>query len=149
MRRGGPTKTPPSEKKARGTYQPCRDDGAVEIVPEGCVITMRDPPTQPDWLTEEGKEVWLDDVGRVCATRLVTEADSTMFATYCNMQGAAIMAWRSGGVPPPTHLAETRKMAEQFGLMGRKSRVVQGVKDNGATENPFARNGRKPITVQA
>ena len=142
MRRG-PSKTPPADKRERGTFQPCRDDGVVEVLPEGCVVSPRDPPVAPDWLTEAGKEVWMDDVSRVCSTRLVTEMDSTLFATYCNMQGASMLAWRSGSVPPTTHVAETRKMAEQFGLFGRKSRVVQGVKNDGPTENPFARNSRK------
>lgn len=131
----GPKKSLPSEKRARGTYQPCRDAGVVEAVDE------RGMPQRPDWLTAEGEEVWLDDIGRVSSTRAVTESDSTMFANYCNLQGAIIQAWRSGAVPPAAHLMEARKMAEQFRILGAKSRLETS--GGQASTNPFARNGKK------
>lgn len=121
----------PSTKIVRGTYQPCRDAGKVELIEPDSL------PVQPDWLTEAGQEVWMDDIGRVADGRFVTERDTTMFANYCNLQGAINQAWRSGGVPPAAHLSEARKMAEQFGLFGAKSRIMVGQKD-GKTANPFA-----------
>ena len=130
----GPKRLPPSEKRARGTYQPCRDAHVVEIADgEGM-------PSTPDWLTTEGQEVWMDDMGRVSPGRLVTERDSTMFATYCNLQGAIIKAWRIGEVPPASHLMEARKMAEQFGIFGAKSRLKTADPAD-ANRSPFARNG--------
>lgn len=132
----GPKPELPSTKLARGTFQPCRDAGKVELVaPEAL-------PRRPDWLTAAGEEVWADDLGRVCEGRLVSERDSTMFANYCNLQGAINMAWRAGEVPPAAHLTEARKMAEQFGIFGGKSRV-QAKAGEGETGNPFARNGRR------
>ncbi|MBP2229653.1 hypothetical protein J2847_002952 [Azospirillum agricola] len=97
-------------------------------------------PSKPDWLTAAGEEVWIDDIGRVTPDRLATEKDSTMFATYCNIVGAMAEAWRAGSVPPAAHIMEARKMAEQFGIFGRKSRLKVGG-DGGKTTNPFARNG--------
>lgn len=133
----GPKPELPSTKEARGTLQPCRDGHKVEIIePESL-------PQRPDWLTAEGEEVWIDDLGRVSAGRLLSERDATMFAQYCNLQGAIIKTWRLGEVPPAAHLMEARKMAEQFGIFGAKSRL--GVKvDDGKKANPFARNGRRP-----
>jgi hypothetical protein len=126
----------PSVKAARGTFQPCRDAGKVEVIePVGRML-------QPDWLTAAGEEVWMDDIGRVSHGRLVTERDTTMFANYCNLQGAINMAWRAGEVPPAAHLMEARKMAEQFGIFGAKSRVKVG-DDGGQSSNPFTRNGRR------
>ena len=135
MKRG--TKpTLPSVKEARGTFQPYRDGNKVEIV------APHDLPIEPDWLTPHGSEVWIDEIGRVSASFFVTERDSTMFANYCNLQGAINQAWRAGEVPPAAHLMEARKMAEQFGIFGAKSRLT--IADPGKQSgNPFARNGRK------
>lgn len=132
----GPKPELPSQKLARGTLQPCRDAGKIELVEADTL------PQKPDWLTAAGEEVWLDDLGRVSVGRLVTERDSTMFANYCNLQGAINMAWGSGEVPPAAHLMEARKMAEQFGIFGAKSRMKVGG-DGGKSSNPFARNGRR------
>ena len=127
----------PSTKTARGTFRNDRDGSVVEIVDPGAL------PQQPTWLTDEGKLIWLDDIGRVSSTKLATENDSTIFANYCNLQGAIATAWRKGEVPPITALTEARRMAEQFGLFGRKSRVMAGGKEPGEIENPFRRNGRR------
>jgi len=126
----------PSTKEVRGTFQPCRDAVKVEVIEPDAL------PTRPDWLTASGDEVWLDDLGRVAAGRLASERDSTMFANFCNLQGAIVQAWRAGQVPPAAYLAEARKMAEQFGLFGARSRMLAAGSDSGAS-NPFARNGRR------
>lgn len=132
----GPKPKPPAVKKAQGSYQPSRGGDLVEIP------AVSDLPERPDWLTTAGEEVWMDDIQRVTVGSLVTARDSTVFATYCNLMGAIIETWRSGEVPPAAHLSEARKMAEQFGIFGRKSRLVA---DAGAEKtNPFTRNGSKP-----
>lgn len=130
----GPKAQLPSEKKAKGTYQPVRDSGRVEI------IEPMSTPRQPDWLTAEAQEVWLDDVGR---SKLVTESDSYLFANYCTLQGAIVKAIRSGGeMPPMAAFAEVRKMQELLGIAGARSRV--GVApDGGKAGNVFARNGSR------
>ncbi len=133
----GPKAELPSTKLARGTFQPCRDADRVEI------ITPDALPVQPDWLTEAGQQVWLDEIGRVASNRLASESDSVAFANYCNLQGAIAQAWRAGDVPPASMLMEARKMQEQFGLFGARSRVVKIQGGAAATSNPFARNGRR------
>jgi hypothetical protein len=128
--------TLPSVKAARGTLEPHRDANRIEIA------SPRDLPIEPTWLTSAGREVWLDEIGRVSAGFFVTEHDSTMFGNYCNLQGAINLAWMSGEVPPAAHLMEARKMAEQFGIFGAKSRLQ--IADPGKkSANPFTRNGRK------
>jgi hypothetical protein len=132
--KGGRKATPPSIHIAQGTYQPCRHAGTVEIVEPDSL------PRQPDWLTDAGRQIWLDDIGRVSSTRLVSESDSTAFANYCNLQGAITLAWQSGQVPPTTALAEVRKMQELFGLGGAKSRLKAA--NGGKTSNPFSALGK-------
>lgn len=133
----GPKPLTPAEKEARGTVQPVRDRDRVQIVEPAAM------PVMPDWLTAEGQEVWLDDLGRVQANRLVTERDSTAFGNYCNLQGMIVRCWRAGKEAPPiTALAEARKMMELFGISGAKSRV--SIKPTGSDGgNPFARNGKR------
>lgn len=141
--RPGPKAALPAEKKARGTYRNDRDGGSMTIVEPTAL------PSQPDWLTPAGEEVWQDDVGRVANGSLVTERDSNAFANYCNLQGAIVMAWRANEVPPAAHLKEARLLAEMFGLAGAKSRVTKGVPDAGKNSNPFARNGGRGARVGA
>jgi hypothetical protein len=126
----------PSTKADRGTFRPSRDASRVEV------IAADAPPQRPEWLTAAGELVWLDDLPRVLSNRQAAELDSTMFAQYCNLQGAINAAWTGGAAPPPAaYLTEARRMAEQFGLFGAKSRIrtADGPKDN----NPFSRNGRR------
>ena len=132
----GPKAEMPSVKLTRGTFRPSRDAVRVELIEPGAL------PIQPEWLTEAGREIWHDDVGRVSTHRLVSESDSSLFATYCNLLGACTAAWKLGGVPPAAHLMEVRKLAEIFGIAGGKSRVKAGG-DGPKASNPFARNGRR------
>lgn len=131
----GPKPTLPSEKIVRGTWRNDRDGGVAEIIEPAAL------PLQPDWLTPEGEVIWQDDIGRVAAGRLVSERDSTLFATYCNLAGANGLAWRAGEVPPAAHITALRQLAELFGLAGAKSRLVSGEAPKSA--NPFARNGKR------
>lgn len=136
MKRGRKSELP-STKLARGTLQKCRDSGRVEV------IEREQLPLQPDWLTPEGQDVWLEDLGRVATHSLVSELDSTVFGNYCNLQGAINKAWRLGEVPPAAYIMEARKMAEQFGIFGAKSRMKVGSGGSGGTGNPFAKNGKR------
>ncbi len=131
----GPKPLLPSEKEARGTLQPVRDSHKVEIVEPSSM------PQMPDWLSAEAQEIWLDDIGRVTASRLVTERDTSAFANYCSLQASIVKCWKAGEVPPITALAEARKLQEIFGIAGARSRVQ--VRPEAGAGNPFARNGRR------
>lgn len=131
MQRGHKPETP-ATKRTRGTFRPVRDGHKCELV----VPTML--PQQPTWLTEAGQQEWLDNIPRVATGRIVTETDSALFATLCNLWGALGQAWQAGAVPPAAHLTEARRLAELLGLAGSKSRV--GTPPPGKPEdNPFLR----------
>lgn len=132
----GPKPDLPTERIARGTL-PRSAAPSVDLYEPNAM------PAQPDWLTAEGEEVWMDDIGRVTASRMATEKDSTQFANYCNLQGAINKAWREGECPPVAALTEARRMAEQFGIFGAKSRLQGGGSEEGKSKNPFSRNGRR------
>ena len=120
----------PSVRALRGSSRSHRDADKVEIIGPDM------PPVEPESLTEAGRSVWLDNIGRVAQTKLATELDSQMFANFCNLQGAINDAWRSNSVLLAAHMSEARKMAEQFGIFGAKSRVISGQKPD-VPGNPF------------
>ena len=122
-----------TEKTARGTFQPARDAQTVQILQPTAL------PQQPDWLTEEGKNVWLDNIGRVSSVHGAVEVDTDLFANFCNLQGANVMVWRTGQVPPITALMEARKMMEMLRIAGPSSRVVKVADGPKAAGNPFAK----------
>ena len=127
-----------SEKRERGTFEPGRHGD--RIAPDEDAGT----PQQPEWLSPFGKEVWLDNVDKVCKANSSAALDTDLLGNFCNLQGAVIAAWRSGGLPPITALVEVRRMMELLRIGGPSSRITKD--GNGpATSNPFAKFGkRKP-----
>jgi hypothetical protein len=75
----GPKPQLPAVKLEKGIFQPCCDGNRMELV------APDELPQKPDWLTAAGEEVWMDDIGRAAQMKLLSEADTTMFANYCNM----------------------------------------------------------------
>jgi len=125
---------PAGTKLARGTFQPCRDAGKVEIV------TVGDPPQMPDYLTPEAEIVWQETIGRVMAVG-ATEADSSILGRYCAMEALARETLSKGEPIPGTIMTALRQYEELLRIAGPKSRV--GVKQDGKSANPFSRNGRR------
>lgn len=124
----------PSEKQRRGTYRRDRDGAVVEVTAADAL------PIQPEWLTEAGRDAWLDNIGRVSSTGKATELDSALFGQFCNLLGAVNLAWAAGDVPPISALAELRRFGELFGLAGGSSRLgTSAVKK----DNPFLVNGAR------
>ncbi len=135
----GPKPESQQTKEHRGTNQPCRFNGQSMGVADPAAL-----PEKPDWLTAAGEVIWSDDINRVATNRMATANDSSMFATYCNLQGAIMLCWQSDEVPPAAHLVEARRLAEMFGLCGAKSRNVAGNGGGGGEKsNPFRKNGLK------
>lgn len=125
----GPKQQLPTVKALKGTLRNDRDGNRVEI------ITPDSLPVEPDFLTEGGRLVWLDNIGRIAQTKQATELDSEMVATWCNLQALIRATMINGEIPPAAYLSESRKIAEQLGLFGAKSRV--GTKANEPKKNPF------------
>ena len=125
----------PSLREEKGTLRPDRGDlNLVEL------SALGDTPKMPDFLTTAGEEVWQDNISRVSAIRLVSESDTELFGTFCNIAGANRMAWRANEVPPVSSIVEMRRLAEYFGICGAKSRVVKIDKSSaGPNGNPFNR----------
>jgi hypothetical protein len=133
---------PPSDKLARGTYQPVRDGLKTEIIVPG------NPPMMPDYLNAEAQIVWQEEIGRVMSAG-ITEIDSSLFARYCSLEALIRIAFsnslKPGGEPPPAaYLTTQRQMAELLGIAGRKSRVGKVAPDGLQSQgNPFQRNGHR------
>lgn len=125
---------PADTKLARGTFQPCRDANKTQVIVAG------DPPMQPDYLTAAGEIVWQEVLGRVMSAG-VAEPDSNLLARYCAMEALARETLRGGEPIPATIMTALRQYEELLRIAGPKSRV--GVKQDGKSANPFARNGQR------
>ena len=135
MKRGPKAETP-SQKLARGTFQPVRDGGKTEIIVPG------DPPIRPDYLTADAIDVWQEVLGRVMAAG-VTEVDSALLARYCSLEALVRKAFKADQEPPPAaYLTVLRQCEELLRIAGPKSRVGSGgAADAAKSGNPFKRNG--------
>lgn len=94
----------------QGTYRPYRDREEADFPP----VTDTEPP---DWLIgPEAVAEWHHLLAHLMAANIVTVADLTQLACYCNMLARVIMKWRAGGEPSAAELTQLRLMAGEFGL---------------------------------
>jgi hypothetical protein len=112
----GPKPETVNTKLARGTYQPCRDAGKVQI------DASDDPPEMPDYLTPDAELVWHEIIGRVVHVG-VTEPDSAMLARYCAVEAICRSKLGQGDSIPSSVMTALRQMEELLGIAGPKSRV--------------------------
>jgi phage terminase small subunit len=118
----------PELKKARGTFQPCRDRDEVAVSER-----MRHP-VMPDYLTLEAQAVWAEEYERA-VTAHVTELDSSLFARYCALEAVVRALLKKSELPTGNLLTELRRMQECLGLAGPSSRVGKVV---AKPASPFA-----------
>jgi hypothetical protein len=140
----GPKPQMPQVKAARGTLRKDRDGasgmGAVTLIMAG------DPPVMPDYLLPAAREIWIEELSRVMLAG-VSEADSSLFATYCSTEALARSAFQAGEPPPAAYLTELRRMRELLGIAGPRARIPGKAAAGGQSDNPFARNGRTTRAV--
>ena len=120
---------PADTKRARGTFQPVKDAGKVQI------CASDEPPQMPDYLGAGAEEVWIENISRVMASG-VGELDSDEFASYCALEADCRSVFKSGETPPVSALVECRRKRELLGIAGPKSRIMQV---DTADRNPFSR----------
>jgi hypothetical protein len=117
-------------------------DRAGPVLGDVQLITAKDPPIVPEFLSEPAREVWMEELSRVMLAG-ISERDSSLYATYCELEVLVRKAFAMGEAPPGVYLAEQRKTRELLGIAG--PRVRQGMAPiDGKTENPFKRNGSRP-----
>lgn len=127
----GPKKKSIEEKKAVGSYRPCRDDPNI-VIP-----INSEPPQMPDYLSDAAKAVWSEELNRVIQSGTST-LDSSLFADYCCLAAIVRETFRSGGEPKGNQLVELRKQRELLGIGGAPSRAQRGKIAEPDQSNPFA-----------
>ncbi|WP_294196517.1 hypothetical protein [uncultured Sphingomonas sp.] len=126
----------PQHKQLQGTYRKDRhSDIAVTADP------MPNTPVRPAYMSEEGKLVWNEEVTRVIACG-ATEADSSLFARYCEIEATFRMTVMSGEPPVASLLTELRRMGELLGIGGLRSRLAKTGTAAPATASPFTTRKR-------
>ena len=128
----GPKKKSIEEKKALGSYRPCRDNPNV-ILP-----TNAAPPKMPDYLSDEAKAVWFEELDRVTQSG-TSNLDSSLFADYCCLAAIVRAAFKAGEVPKGNQLVELRKQRELLGIGGAPSRAQRGKVAEPDQRNEFAK----------
>ena len=132
---GGRPRKPRNLKVLAGTYRKDRDHGEPDF-PE------TDGAQPPEWLDgTDARDEWDRVVALLEANGVLTEADLTMLAHYCNVHGKVVRYWRVGDTPAIGLIQRLEAMAGKFGLTpSERSKVGGGSKKS---DNAFANLGVK------
>lgn len=124
----------PQTKQLAGTYRKDRHADIVSIAP-GAPSNV---PVQPFYLTADAKQVWREEIQRVIGCG-ATDADSSMFARYCELEAAFRRMIATGELPKAALITELRRSAELLGIAGARSRLarVGQPEQPSATISPF------------
>ncbi|MCH7564869.1 MAG: P27 family phage terminase small subunit [Gemmatimonadetes bacterium] len=103
-------RTPAALKLMQGTDQPCRAREEADFP----LVTGAQPP---DWLVGPvAVDEWHTRVGQLEASGILTTADLTALAIYCNMLARAVLKWDMGGEPSSAEVTQLRMMLNEFGF---------------------------------
>jgi phage terminase small subunit len=109
----------PAAKQLAGTFRKDRHATITTIAQPS-----KNEPTQPGYMSDIAKEVWAEEFRRVVACG-VTEADSSLFGRYCEMEAVFRAGVKNGEVPKAALLTELRRCAELLGIAGLRSRLAK------------------------
>ena len=134
MGRRGAKPQSQKQKEAKGERRPSQRTVTVVEFPK--VKVMPDPP---DWMNEDGKQMWLELGPQLVAQRVLTDADLYAFAELCFIRGELIDKHRRRIEPTAAERSVFQRHCAEFGLTPTSRTRVGGNSDN--TKNPFNRNG--------
>ncbi len=120
----------PKAKQLAGTYRTDRHGSIAPLVASASSL----PPIAPAYLSVAARTVWDEELPRVIGSG-VTDADTSMFARYCEMHAAFVAYTQAGELPKSALLTELRRSAECLGICGPKSRLAK----LGSTDQPKAK----------
>lgn len=121
----------PALKHLAGTFRADRHGDIVDLAP-----SPTSGPVQPAYLSAAAQAVWREELPRVAACG-ATDADSSIFARYCEMEAAFRVAIVSGELPKAALLTELRRSAELLGIGGLRSRLARAGGNDAPTASPF------------
>ncbi len=128
-------RTPAALKLMQGTDQPCREREEADFPP----VTGSEPP---DWLVgPEAVAEWHARIAQLGAAGILTSADLTALAIYCNMLARAVMKWNARSEPSAADLTQLRMMLNEFGFT--PSSRSKPAKVGGEEVNPFRKHGKR------
>src|SRR5690349_15559359 len=141
MARRGPKGIDPSEKKKRGTEQPCRkvevlfSDHASRPDPEDI------PP--PPWLNETAKKIWREKINRYRQRNQKIGGFEDLLAHYCALEADLIdKYYKKDNVPPMAMVNAHRIYASEFYDTPASQKVPAA--GGGTSANKFSKNGNRP-----
>ena len=123
----------PAAKQLAGTYRNDRHGSIVHLL-----SPSPDAPVRPAYLSPEAAVVWDEELRRVVASG-ATEADSSLFARYCECEASFRRCITLGDLPKAALLTELRRMCELLGIGGFRSRLSKvSLKGSEPEISPFS-----------
>lgn len=143
MARPGPKPEPDEKKRMKGETRPSRLAAAQAGGPVVVAFPSVDRvPEPPEWMNEDGQELWRDIAPMLYAQKVLTKADLAALGHLCQLHGVILKDYRRDVPPTGTDLAQLRLLFAEFGLTpSSRTRVPHGSKDTG---NRFGNNGAQP-----
>ena len=104
--------------------------------PKRKVAKVKSPPV---WLNSEGKKEWKRLIKELTNDGIVTNLDTSMLATFCQMWGEYIAGVKSGEPVGVTHMTQMRLLAAEFGMTPASRTKVEALPIEVELENdPWA-----------
>lgn len=140
MANTGPKPQTDEQKKAKGTFQPCRAIGDVLEFP-----VVESTPAAPEWVIDEGLTLWNEMVPLMMTQRVLTNADLHAMAHMCKLHAELIDGYSRKIRATASDLSQLRMYFSEFG-MTPASRTRIGKTSETEEKNKFKRNGNKAST---
>ena len=112
---------PTALKILKGTARPHR------INDKEPQVEVAKPQPAPVWLNSDAKKEWVRLFDLLTKSGVITDLDTSMLATFCQMWGEYIAGFKSGDPVGVTHMTQMRLMAAEFGLTPSSRSKVEAI----------------------
>jgi len=122
------------QKAARGETRPCRTAHNILEFP-----VVGEVPDPPEWLNDDGKELWNDIAPALFRVKVLTKADLYALSHLCQLHGETVDGYKRRNSPTAATLSQLRYYFAEFG-MTPSSRTRIGAATDGKAGNKFKNN---------
>ena|SRR5690348_5323714 len=142
MAKSGPKPETDEKKRLKGETRPSRLAAAQSGGPVVVAFPVIDRvPEPPEWLADDGKDLWRELAPMLYGQKVLTKADLPMLSHLCQLHSDILKSIRAGIPPSGSDRAQLRLYFAEFGCSpSSRTRVPHGSKEGG---NRFGNNGER------